>query len=471
MSDTGIPVDVCVIGAGPAGSAFAARLAGMGHKVVIVEKSDFPRPHVGESLTPAAWDLLDVIGARDFISSRVRIRKGPVVRVKWGSGEVRELRHSADHSPFTVDRGDFDSALLDLARAAGAKILQPAMARTLRRLQDRWEIELVDHCSPSRITARFLADASGRSRVLGGNPVRFPQRLLAIEGRWASAGTDGKTRIESGNHAWYWGAHLPDATFSAMVFVDLAHYAGPLLARHRLESLYGELLNRSELLRGLTKPTRPGPLMAHDASCYSDPNPIDRVSIRLGEAAFAIDPLSSAGVQKALQTALTGSIVANTILTDGNTEAAIDFYRDAQRRSVEQHQTWTEGFYGLTDVFGGPSGGRHTEESLESSGERRELSGSAWVRLADAARIVSLPCLVGDRVEVRGALSHPSLSRPVAYVGGVYLQPLLNDLSEWRSLQVVRDSWQRSVGTSQVAGIIQWLSSNGLLDVNMTRKE
>ena len=41
--------EVCVIGAGPAGSIFATRMAQLGHQVHLIERQRFPRAHLGES--------------------------------------------------------------------------------------------------------------------------------------------------------------------------------------------------------------------------------------------------------------------------------------------------------------------------------------------------------------------------------------------------------------------------------------
>ena len=62
-------VDVQVTGAGPAGLAAALRLHALGHRVVIVERSPFPRFQIGESLTGGVDDLLDRLGASDAVTS------------------------------------------------------------------------------------------------------------------------------------------------------------------------------------------------------------------------------------------------------------------------------------------------------------------------------------------------------------------------------------------------------------------
>ncbi len=54
--------EVCVVGAGPAGSVFAARMAQLGHKVCLIEQARFPRRRLGECLTPGVEPLLKAAG-------------------------------------------------------------------------------------------------------------------------------------------------------------------------------------------------------------------------------------------------------------------------------------------------------------------------------------------------------------------------------------------------------------------------
>ncbi|MGH3822909.1 MAG: NAD(P)/FAD-dependent oxidoreductase, partial [Pseudonocardiaceae bacterium] len=168
--------EVCVVGGGPAGAALATRLAQLGHHVMIIEACRFPRPHVGESLSPAIWPLLETLGVQERVAARgfTRVTRA---RVRWrGDGEEQV---SVDHGR-TVDRGAFDTILLDRAREAGAEVLCPATARRPARCVEGWAVPLADRV----LRARFLADATGRRRLLGGGRAPASPRTLALHALW-----------------------------------------------------------------------------------------------------------------------------------------------------------------------------------------------------------------------------------------------------------------------------------------------
>ena len=75
MSDTPLPVrcDVLVVGAGPAGSACAQRLARDGVHTVLVDQHDFPRDKVcGDGLIPDAHAALRTLGVHDEVMAQAQ---------------------------------------------------------------------------------------------------------------------------------------------------------------------------------------------------------------------------------------------------------------------------------------------------------------------------------------------------------------------------------------------------------------
>src|SRR5436189_251802 len=62
--------DVLIIGGGPGGSAMAMFLLREGIKPVILEQEEFPRFHIGESLTGEAGQVLRRLGFADAMAKR-----------------------------------------------------------------------------------------------------------------------------------------------------------------------------------------------------------------------------------------------------------------------------------------------------------------------------------------------------------------------------------------------------------------
>ena len=54
--------DVIVVGGGPAGATTGALVAEYGHKTLVLDRAEFPRHHVGESLIPETYWSLERLG-------------------------------------------------------------------------------------------------------------------------------------------------------------------------------------------------------------------------------------------------------------------------------------------------------------------------------------------------------------------------------------------------------------------------
>jgi len=441
--------DICVIGGGPAGAVAAWKLARLGHAVLLIERAAFPRPHVGEALSPGVWPQLDLLGLTDDICA-AGFRPTQTAIVRW-SGPPETVKH-ADPPGLMVDRGRFDRLLLDHARKAGAQVLQPALALKPRQASgDGWIVPIRTPEGGREICARFLIDASGRSARLGGRRQRTGPRTLTLYGTWKRhSGWGEETRTEAGADGWLWAAARPDGTLSAMVFLDAERYRVERSAGIAREELYRDLLARSDLLAETPHAQLTGDVGICDATCWHAAEPVGDDFLKIGEAAYTLDPLSSTGVQKAMQTAWTGAIAVHTILTKPeNAAAARRFYAESHHTTVARHTTWAAKLYAEARTDGKalffPPAPPPTREGSPSPTLGR------WLRLSPEAALVETPCVNGDLIETRRALIHPSLERPVAFLDGVEIAPLLDELAAGTTLDGLLAAWLVRHGVLEMA--------------------
>jgi flavin-dependent dehydrogenase len=459
---------VCVIGGGPAGSTFAARMAQLGHDVVLVERAVFPRRQLGESLSPGVLPLLDMTGARTAVEA-AGFRRVRTVLVRWEGDE--ELRDDPREQGLIVGRGEFDQILLRRALALGARVVQPGTMRAHRYDSGRWHIEVGTPSGTIHVEADFLADARGRAGPVGRTRRWTGVRTLALYAYWRGAALPRAPRIQAGAEAWYWGVPLPDGTYNTLAFVDARQFRaageGTLTAR------FLDLLGRSELMTSLRNAEMIGPPAAIDATAYVDDACASAVTFTVGDAALALDPLSSSGVQKAIQGALSAAIVANTLLRrPEHAEAALQFRRAGLEEASQRHRHWAASHYSkVAERGGGPfwqsrAAGTQLEPPPPTAPATQTLGNraltSAVIALSPLLEFVDLPCIDGDFVTVKRAVRHPALDGPLAYLGAREVAPLLQQLPAGLTpLQIAR-LWSDRMPFERAIVIAGWMLDRGL---------
>nr|NLD41446.1 geranylgeranyl reductase family protein [Actinomycetales bacterium] len=123
---TSIPqdADVLVVGAGPAGSAAGHYLAQLGHRVIVLEKSTFPRDKIcGDGLTPIAVRELIRMGVPMDPADGWMRNKG--LRVVGGGHEIHLPWPESTSFPnygMAKARTSFDEVLARHAQATGAEL-------------------------------------------------------------------------------------------------------------------------------------------------------------------------------------------------------------------------------------------------------------------------------------------------------------------------------------------------------------
>ena len=180
-----VETDVLIIGAGPAGSSAAALLQREGFKLLVVEKQQFPRFVIGESMLPSSMSWLKEAGLLDAVEKQMFMRKNGAVFLR--GDEICNFDFSSQFTDgfqytYQVPRAEFDKALADAVAARGVEILyrhgvtavnfEPTHATATVEKPDGTKFE---------VKAKFIMDCSGYGRVLPRlldleSPSTFPNR-------------------------------------------------------------------------------------------------------------------------------------------------------------------------------------------------------------------------------------------------------------------------------------------------------
>lgn len=118
--------DVLIIGGGPSGSIAACKLLKAGFSVTILEKLEFPRFVIGESLLPKCNEVLESIGILDVIKEQgFMLKPGAIFIDENKIEEIIDFRDNLGqkcNTSFQVKREEFDNVLLQTAIKLGADV-------------------------------------------------------------------------------------------------------------------------------------------------------------------------------------------------------------------------------------------------------------------------------------------------------------------------------------------------------------
>ena len=328
-------VDAVVAGGGPAGAVAALTLARAGRRVLLAERRSAERFKIGEALPGAARPLLRDLGLWDqFVADGHLPSYG--VSAAWGTSAPldTDFIHDPNGHGWHVDRSRFEAFLRTAACAAGVEWLEGVGIRVAGS-----ELRL-DGARRGCVRPRMLIDATGRpaalARRLGGRR-RRGDRLVAVYAVFEAVAGDLDTRtlLEATADGWWYTALVPGAR-RVVAFLTDADLVAPGL---RSRDGFLRALSATEHLdvRVAADPLLgPRTVPAHGA--WLEPA-AGAGWLAVGDAALALDPLSSQGLLTALFTGLTAGRAVDGEL-DGR-PGAIDGYRarlTAIRGAYQRHR-------------------------------------------------------------------------------------------------------------------------------------
>jgi flavin-dependent dehydrogenase len=320
---------VIVIGGGPGGTTAATLIAQQGVRVRLYERERGPRFHIGESLIPRTYWVLQRLKMLDKMKGSHFVKKYSVQFINE-RGKVSEPFYFLDHNPhessqtWQVLRSEFDQKLLDNAREQGVEVREGARVLDVLFEGERAVgVRVVEEGNVEReVRAQVIVDASGQSSLIMSrlglrdwDPVLKKAALWTYwEGARRDTGRDeGATLViqVQGKNGWFWYIPLHDGTISVGVVAGYDYLFKDRPNKDH-EAIYFEEVQRCPgVQERIASARRAGPFRAAKEYSYRSRHAAGNGWVLVGDAFGFLDPLYSSGVLLALTS---GQMAADAVV-------------------------------------------------------------------------------------------------------------------------------------------------------------
>lgn len=356
-------LDALVIGAGPAGSSAATILAKHGRRVLVLERSHFPRYHIGESLIPFTYHALDRLGLIPKLRESSFIKKYSVQFVA-PSGRASQPFYFSDRydentvaQTWQVLRSEFDQMLVDNARTHGAEVLEGVTVTDF--IVEDGVHQGVRARMPDGTTREFRApitiDATGREAMAAtrnawrrGDPKLNKVAVWTYyKGALRDPGRDGGATTVAfiPNKGWFWYIPQHNDIVSVGVVAD-----GKYLTRDGLKDpgaiFRREIASNKWIEEHLAQGECQGEYwLTAEYTFRSEYSAADGL-VLVGDAFGFLDPVFSSGLMIALKSGVDAADAAHEALNQGDFRGSqFSDYSARMRESIENMRKLVYAFY------------------------------------------------------------------------------------------------------------------------------
>ncbi|GMU38542.1 MAG: tryptophan 7-halogenase [Phycisphaerae bacterium] len=369
MSET---YDAIIIGGGPAGATCATVLADHGRRALVIERANYPRFHIGESLMPETYWVFKRIGMLDKMKQSRFIKKYSV-KFATPSGKESAPFYFDERNPhecsqtWQVLRSEFDKMMLDNAVEHGAEVWQPATVLDVLlepteggRLPRAKGVIVERDGEQYPVYSKVVVDATGTSAMLSRRfNVRVPDPELhkaAVFAHYKGAIRDKGERDEGAilvlaienQKGWFWFIPLPDDIMSIGIVADIDYL---IKGRGTPEQILEEEIQKCPaLIPRLAPAKRVSRVHVLNDFSYNSKVCAGDGWVLVGDAFTFLDPMYSSGVLLALKSGELAGDAIHEALKSGDTSGKSlgrwgdDFYEGVQAVRKMVYAFYSPGF-------------------------------------------------------------------------------------------------------------------------------
>ena len=319
--------DVVVIGGGPAGSTVSTLVAQRGVKVSLFEREHFPRFHIGESLIPETYWVLERLNMLPKMKASHFVKKYSVQFVN-ANGRLSAPFYFWDNKPhecsqtWQVVRSEFDKMMLDNAREHGVDVHEGVRVLDVIFEDGRAVgVKIKEEDGTTRdVRAKVVVDASGQNGLIANrlrlrvwDPILNKGAIWTYwEGAYRDQGRDeGATMVlqTPSKNGWFWYIPLHNNIVSCGVVAPFDYL---FKGRKDYARTYEEEVEACAAVKeriGAAKQVT-GHFATKDYS-YRSKELAGDGWVLVGDAFGFLDPLYSSGVLLALKS---GQLAADAIV-------------------------------------------------------------------------------------------------------------------------------------------------------------